>query len=314
MAKTIIRRSIFTFLKNYQHLTSTPTLLLLPFAVSSLLAPALVSSSRLLPLVHNRLTALFLAAGFPPSPPLLNLLNLKLSQTILALLFVSPFSYSSLLLAKAAVIRALHPNNNINNNTPFKPLLITQLCNTLFIIASNATSFFLIAIFFNCLDFLGLSSPSSSILLSAVGVMLYSIILAHAYIICNLALVSSAVERRGGFMAIIKACLVIKGRSATALSLALPINLGLAAIEALFQYRVVKGYNQGLNQSAILVEGILIAYLYGLTLILDTVVGYLFWRSCKRDHHIDQEFSHIIEIHVMGDEFCAKAKVLGLLS
>ncbi|XP_047942496.1 uncharacterized protein LOC125199958 [Salvia hispanica] len=313
MEKTIIRRSIFTFLKNYQHLTSTPTLLLLPFAVSSLLAPALVSSSRLLPLVHNRLTTLFLAAGFPPSSPLLNLLNLKLSQTILALLFVSPFSYSSLLLAKAAVIRALHPNNN-NNNTPFKPLLITQLCNTLLILASNATSFFLIAIFFNCLNFLGLSSPSSSILLSAVGIILYSIILAHAYIICNLALVSSAVERSGGFMAIIKACLVIKGRSATALSLALPINLGLAAIEALFQYRVVKGYNQGLNQSAILVEGMLIAYLYGLTLNLDTVVGYLFWRSCKRDHHIDQEFSHIIEIHVMGDEFCAKAKVLGLLS
>ncbi|KAG6410266.1 hypothetical protein SASPL_128319 [Salvia splendens] len=310
MAKSIIRRSIFTFLKNYQHLTSTPTLLLLPFAVLSLLAPALVSSSRLLPLVHNRLTALFLAAGFPPSSPLLNLLILKLSQTILALLFVSPFSYSSLLLAKAAVIRTLHPNTN----TLFKPLLITQLCNTLLILASNATSFFLIAIFFNCLDFSGLSSPSSSILLSAFGVMLYSIILAHAYIICNLAFVSSAVERRGGFMAIIKVCLVIKGRSATALSLALPINLGLAAIEALFQYRVVTGYNQGLNQSAILVEGMLIAYLYGLTLILDTVVGYLFWRSCKRDHYIDQEFSHIIEIHVKGDEFCAKTKVLGLLS
>ncbi|KAL1553461.1 hypothetical protein AAHA92_14134 [Salvia divinorum] len=312
MAKTIIRRSIFTFLKNYQHLTSTPTLLLLPFAVSALLAPALVSSSRLLPLVHSRLTSLFLAAGVPPSSPLLNLLSLKLSQTILALLFLSPFLYSSLLLAKAAVIRSLHHNNN--NNTLFKPLLITQLCNTLIILAANATSFFLIAIFFNCLDVLGLSSPSSSILLSAVGVMLYSFILAHVYIICNLALVSSAMEKHSGFMAIIKAWLVIKGRSATALSLALPINLGLAAIEALFQYRVVRGYNRGLNQSAILVEGMLIAYLYGLTLILDTVVGCLFWTSCKRDHHIDQEFSYIIEIHVNGEELCAKTKVLGLLS
>ncbi|XP_057791937.1 uncharacterized protein LOC131008859 [Salvia miltiorrhiza] len=310
MAKTstnIMRRSIFTFLKNYQHLTSTPILLLLPFAVCGLLAPPLVSSSRLLPLVHGRLTSLFLAAGFPPSSPLLNILNLKLSQTTLASLLVSPLSCSSLLLAKAAVVGTLHHNTS-NPSQLYKPLLITQLCNSLLILAANATCFFLLAIFFICLDILGLSSPSS-LLFSAVGAILCSIILAHAYIICNLALASSAMEKRGGLMPIIEACLVIKGRSATALSLALPINLALAAIEALFEYRVVGAYNnQALNRPAIiLLEGMLIAYLYAMTLNLDTVVGCLFWRSFKTDHHIghDQDFSYTIEIY----EFYAKEKV-----
>ncbi|KAH6781626.1 hypothetical protein C2S52_001617 [Perilla frutescens var. hirtella] len=318
-ASRIIRQSIFSFLKNYQYLSSTPVLLLLPFAVSSLLSPSLISSSSLLPLVRGRLRSLFLSAGFPPSSQLLNFINLKLSQTILTFHFISPFSYSSLLLAKAAIIRALHHNNpsEVHWIQLFNPLLITQLCNSLVTLAANATCFFFLAICFNCLDVLGLSSPSSLLLLSTIGAILYSIILANAYIICNLALVSSAIEKHGGFIAILKACVLIQGRTATALSLAIPINLALAAIEALFQYRVVGAYNQerAPSYSAILLEGMLIAYLYVVILNLDTVVGCVFWRSCKTDHRIDhdQTYSHRIEIYVRDDEFCTKSKALDLL-
>lgn len=318
MAKTstsIIRRSIFSFLQNYQHFTSTPALLLLPFAASTLLAPPLVSSSYLLPLVRNRLSSLFLAAGIPPSSPLLNFINLKLSQTLLTFLFITPFSYSSLLLAKAAVIETLHHNNTqsqLHFIKLFNPLLITQLCNSLLILAANSTFFFFIAIIFNCFDILGLSSPSSVFLLSAIGFILYSIILANAFIVCNLALISSAIENRGGFVAILKACALIQGRTATALSLALPINFTMASIEALFHYRVIGAYDRdsGVNYSAIVLEGMLIAYLYAMILILDTVVGSFFWRSCNRGDWIDQDqgFSHMIEIQVREDEFYAKSK------
>ncbi|KAL0421934.1 UNVERIFIED_CONTAM: hypothetical protein Slati_3216300 [Sesamum latifolium] len=119
-----------------------------------------------------------------------------------------------------------------------------QLCNSLVILAANATCFFLLVIFFNFFDVLGLSSPRSQLLLSATGAVVYSIILANAYITCNLALVLAGMEKRGGFISILKACVLIQGRTATALSLAVPINMALAAIEALFQYRIVSAYHQ----------------------------------------------------------------------
>ncbi|KAK4395932.1 hypothetical protein Sango_1747500 [Sesamum angolense] len=163
-ASRIMRKSVFTFLQNFQFFTSAPSLLAVPFAVSALLSQPLVSSSSLFPLVHGRLRSVFLAAGFPPSSELFVILNLKLSQTVLSFLVVFPFTLSFLLLAKASVIRALE-----HQKTPqrrafyswimiFNPLFITQLCNSLFILSVNATCFCLLVISFNLFDVLGLSS------------------------------------------------------------------------------------------------------------------------------------------------------------
>ncbi|KAG8388714.1 hypothetical protein BUALT_Bualt02G0154100 [Buddleja alternifolia] len=127
-------------------------------------------------------------------------------------------------------------------------------------------------------------SPGALLLISTIGAITYSIILANAYIICNLALVSSGTETNVGFVSILRACFVIKGRTTTALSLALPMNMALAAIEALFQYRIVRAYHQSTAlDSAMVFEGLFIAYLYSILIVLDTIVGCMFWRSCKRD-------------------------------
>ncbi|KAI3463931.1 hypothetical protein Pfo_020594 [Paulownia fortunei] len=321
-AGRIIRRSIFSFLQNYQYFTSTPSLLAFPFAASYLLSQSLIPSSHLFPLVHGRLRSLFLAAGFPPSSELFAILSLKLSQTILTFLFVCPFTFSFLLLAKASIIKALDHHKVAEQPAVsswillFNPLLITQLCNSLVILAANATCFFLLVISFNCFHVLGLSSPGPLLLLSATGAIVYSIILANAYIICILALVSSGMEKHGGFISILKACVLIQGRTATALSLAVPINMALAAIEALFQYRIIRAYHRArAPNSAMLLEGMLIAYLYAVLLVLDTVVGCVFWRSCKTDHQIDQEemYSHQIEIQVRDGKSYAKPKALEML-
>ncbi|KAL3819488.1 hypothetical protein ACJIZ3_005393 [Penstemon smallii] len=301
MAKTavrIIRKSIFTFLKNYEYFTSTPALLAFPFAISTLLSQSLISqSSYLFLFVQTRLRSLFLAAGFPE---LFALVDLKLSQTILTFLFALPFTLSFLLLAKASVIRALGLSLEYYHQPwilLFNPLLITQICNLVAILSVNATFFCILVV---CFDVLRIFSPGLLFLLSATGAVVYSIILANAYIMCNLALILSGIDKQGGFISIFRACVLIRGRVATALSLAVPINVGLAGIEALFQYRVVRAYNHramALNTSMVL-EGILIGYLYAILLVLDTIAGSLFLESCKRTCRIDQEdvYCHKIEI------------------
>ncbi|KAK4427884.1 hypothetical protein Salat_1557400 [Sesamum alatum] len=316
-AGAVLRRSIFSFLQSYQYFTSTPALLAFPFAVSTLLSQSIGASSSLFPSVHGRMSSLFLAAGFPPSSVLFTVLGLKLSQTILTFLFVCPFTFSFLLLAKASVIKAVGHHKpaeqpSFSSWIPlFSPLLITQLCNSLVILAANATCFFLLVMFFNLFDVLGLSSPQSQLLLSATGAVIYSIILANAYITCNLALVSAGMEKRGGFISILKACILIQGRTATALSLAVPINMALAATEVLFQYRVVSAYHRAkAPDSTMLLEGMLVAYLYSLLVVLDTVVACAFWRSCKTDIQTDQEetYTHRIEIREIDGKFFAKTE------
>ncbi|KAL0295788.1 UNVERIFIED_CONTAM: hypothetical protein Sangu_3184200 [Sesamum angustifolium] len=290
-ASRIMRKSVFTFLQNFQFFTSAPSLLSVPFAVSALLSQPLVSSSSLFPLVHGRLRSVFLAAGFPPSSELFVILNLKLSQTVLSFLVVLPFTLSFLLLAKASVIRALEHQKTPQRHAFFSWIMIF---NPLFI-TNFAT---------HCL-----SSHGPLLLLSATGAIIYSIILANAYIICNLALLVSGIERQGGFNSILKACVLIRGRTATALSLAVPINMALAAVEALFQYRVVRAYRQATTpDSSMVLEAMLIAYLYAILLVLDTILGFAFLKSCKPDYQIDH-----IEIQERNDKSLRKIKGLELL-
>lgn len=313
MASTrmILRRSIHTFLQNYHYFTSTSALLALPFSVSILLSQALVPASSSLALtVHSRLQALFDAAGFPPSSEFFALLNFKLSQTLSSSFLALPFALSFLLLAKSSVIRSLAgtkpsvPSSLSSFLTIYKPLLATYVCNSIVILSANSTAFFLLFFAFNCVDGAQPGSSSYTLLLSAAGAVLYSIILAHALVICNLALVLSGMERTGGFVAILKACALIRGSTSTALSLAVPVNLALAGTEALFQFRVMRAY--GMKNGPILpmaVEGWFIAYLYSILIVLDTVLTCIFFKSCKNISIIHRsEDQRYFQIEINDDD------------
>ncbi|XVF11871.1 hypothetical protein REPUB_Repub08aG0064700 [Reevesia pubescens] len=305
-ATKIIRRSIYTFLQNYQYLTATAAILAFPYSASILLSQLFVPSSPLLPTIHNRLRILFQAAGFPLSSEFFTVLSFKISQTISSSIFALPFTLSFLLIAKSSIIQLL--NHHKPNLPPsfdsvislYKPLLSTHICNFLLLLSANATAFSLLFLALNFLEGFGFSaSPNWLLFLSAAGAIVYSIILANALIICNLALVSSGMERPGGYLAILKACVLIRGRTSTALTLAVPVNLVLAAIEALFNYRVVRAYHIGdMTSFPMALEGILIAYLYSIFVVLDTVVSCMFFKSCKTGALIEQEgrYSYRIEI------------------
>lgn len=91
-------------------------------------------------------------------------------------------------------------------------------------------------------------------------------------------------------MAILKACIFMRGRTSTALFLALPLNMALAAVEALFHYRVVRAYYFAEKIGPfIALEGMSIMCLYSIIIVLDTIVNCMFFKSCKMDSWIDQK-------------------------
>lgn len=113
-----------------------------------------------------------------------------------------------------------------------------------------------------------------------------------------MAMAVSGMEGNGGFVAILKACVLMRGRTPMALFLALPVNLGLAAIEALFQFRVVRAYRVGGGGKAgpcMAIEAIFIAYLYSILLVLDTIVACMFYKSCKEGSWIHDDEDDVID-------------------
>ncbi|XP_076915405.1 uncharacterized protein LOC143574749 [Bidens hawaiensis] len=125
-----------------------------------------------------------------------------------------------------------------------------------------------------------------------------------------MALILSGMETKGGLISILKACVIIKRRTTTALSLALYINITLAGIEAIFQFRMasVYAYTRTSNPSPfIILEGLLIAYLYSIIITLDTITSCMFYKSCKLaslKNVLDQEEGKIYEycLEVKGEE------------
>ncbi|KAK7301520.1 hypothetical protein RJT34_12386 [Clitoria ternatea] len=285
----ILRRSIHGFLQNYQYFTSTAAFLALPFSAAILLSQAVVpASSSLFPQIHSHLRTLFYAAGFPSSSQFFTILNLKVSQTITSSIFTLPFTLTFLLIAKAVIIRATShhkptfPPSFTSTLFHYKALFITYIYNSFFILSANASSFCLLFLAFSFAEGLGYSSPSCTLLMSAAAAILFSVILANALVICNMALTVSGMEGHGGYMAILKACVLLRGRTSMALFLALPVNVGLAAIEALFHFKIVRAYDIGGTRMPFLaLEGIFIAYLYSVFITIDTIVSCMFYKSCK---------------------------------
>lgn len=106
-------------------------------------------------------------------------------------------------------------------------------------------------------------------------------------------------DKSGGHIAILKACVLMRGRAATALALAIPVNMALAAVEALFQYRMVRAFYSTATSSTAL-EGIFIAYLYSIIVVIDTIVSCEFFKSCERGFRIDEEGGYAYRIRIEG--------------
>lgn len=271
----IMRKSIFIFLKEFHYFSTTPVLLLLPFSASVLIISQALFYSNSSPFPNSH------AAGFHAfSKIVLLFLNNNFSQTFFSSILVIPFSLSSFLIAKASIIQALKTHHEPSLPQPFsscfslyKPLLLTHLCSIVFSITANMVSIFILFIASRFLH---------GMLQLLTRTVLYAFV-THTVVLCKLALVVSGIENCSSYRAIHRAFLLTRGTNSMALFLALPTHLGLASIEALFYYRVVKDYDHlgGRPSFGMALEGLLIFYLYCIVIVIDTIACWVLLKSCR---------------------------------
>lgn len=256
----IIRTSIHTFLKYFHYFTTVPLLLLLPFSASVLLSQTLFKPIK------------FHAQFFDYSIFDLSVSSHQIKpQTVFPFVLTLPFSISSFIMAKASIIQALNHHHKPPTLQPpffsfimsayYKPLLLTHLSSLAMIIAIKSAATF-----------------------SLLFISLQSFMLPYTFMISNLALVVAGMGACKGHVAIYKACclLIRKGKNFMAFLLFLPTNLGIVAVEALFRFRVMRIYQfSGRINASMTLEGLLIAYLYSLLIVLDTIICCLFYKSCE---------------------------------
>ncbi|CAD6267319.1 unnamed protein product [Miscanthus lutarioriparius] len=298
-ATRVMRAAVSAFFAGYHCFTSVAALLALPFSAAVLASEAMMApSSGTLRAVAARLRAVFAAAGLPPSP-FFALLEAKLSQTVFTFAATLPFALTFLLLAKACVaamlrddddggrrrhrrIAALPPCGAVARAYP--AVVATHLLNAFLMLSANAAVFSLLLLAFGAADQLGLTSHVWTLALSAAGAIVYSLAVGVASVVCNLAVVVAATEPGcAGHAAVLRACVAIRGRVSTALALALPTNLGMAAAEALFGLRVVaQRRRDGRLAPGVAGEAFSIAYIHAICVVLEIIVSCMFYRSCKR--------------------------------
>ncbi|CAL9086606.1 unnamed protein product [Musa acuminata var. zebrina] len=293
VAIRIMRRSINAFFHDYHCFTSIAVLLVFPASASLLLSQAPIPySTTVLETISSRLRSLFQAARFPVTSTFFSLLNVKLAQTGFSFVFTLPFVLTFLLLAKASIIHNVCGGPRRKRAPPrlssplrlYRSILPTHLFNSCLVLSANASVFAFLSVVSNAVDLLGLSTSNSMLVLSAAGAVLYSIAVANTTVICSLAIVVSVTDNCRGYIPVLKACMLIRGRVKTALSLALSANLGVAAIEALFQYRVVRQYDlSGKLDSSLLWEALYISYVHALLVALEVIMNCMFFESCQTD-------------------------------
>ncbi|TKW29072.1 hypothetical protein SEVIR_3G371700v4 [Setaria viridis] len=326
-AGKVVRTALHAFFRHYHPASSAASLLALPFSAAALLSrshPALLAPSHAL---SHRLRRVLVAAGFPPASQLLFLLSHRLSQRACAFLAALPFSLSFLLLAKACAVhcccsappppqqqrrrRREHPPAAVVGElvrSSYPAMARTQVVNCLALLLANAAVFAALLAAFNAAEALHLlgGAPSGSgsgravLALSAAGVIVYSVALANASAVCNLATVVAAAEGRGGAHAMLKALLMLlrAGDAATAVAASLPASLAAAAVEALFQLRVMRPYTlTGKVTAGMLCEGLLVAYIHAMICVLDTVITSMVYQTCKASHSC-----HLLELELDGKE------------
>ncbi|KAJ1265980.1 hypothetical protein BS78_08G115700 [Paspalum vaginatum] len=297
-ATRVMRAAVSAFFAGYHCYTSVAALLALPFSAAVMASEAAAPSSALLHGAAARLRAVFAAAGFPPSP-FFALLEAKLSQTVFTFAATLPFALTFLLLAKACVAAMLRDQDGDGRQRrraaavlppcravarAYPAVVATHLLNAFLMLSANAAVFSLLLLAFGAADLLGLTSHSWMLALSAAGAIVYSLAIGVATVVCNLAVIVAATEPGcAGHAAVLRACVAVRGRVSTALALALPTNLGMAAAEALFGLRVVvQRRRDGRLAPGVAGEAFSIAYIHAICVVLEIIVTCMFYRSCKR--------------------------------
>ncbi|KAF5735563.1 hypothetical protein HS088_TW15G01071 [Tripterygium wilfordii] len=272
----ILRSSVYNFLKHFQYFSKIPVFLLIPFSASVFLSQTLFQSYS-----HTISESK---------------LELHLYQTIFGYVFSLPLSLTSLLAAKSCVIQAMNHHlqqSFISCISLYGSLLITHLWNLILTIIINFTAS--LSLFF----------ISNNPLFRQISWVLLSVLFTNTASICNLSLAVTSIENCcKGYQAIHKVCSIKRSRRSMALWLALPFNLGLVAIESLFRFRIVSAYQNDFGRIGVsmVLEGLLVCYMYSVVIVLDTIASCLFIKSWESSFEAEREQAADVEILIVRPE------------
>ncbi|XP_030466475.2 uncharacterized protein LOC115685537 [Syzygium oleosum] len=255
-AARIIRRSVHSFLKNIDSFNA-PVLLLLPYSASLLLSRSL----------------------FPAT----NTTSLSLRQSLLRTIFSFVLALTFLAMAKSRVIQALanRHGSSLSSSFPlYRRLVKLQLLHTSLALAADAMASVPHGFF---------SSGRGNLLALTTRTVSYAIA-ANLSAVCDVALAVAGIENCSATEAIRKAC-SLRRRESAALLIALPHYLCLAAVEALFRFRyrsVMEGRSGERPYLAMASEGVVIAWLYSVVVVLDTIACGLYVKSHGSSSRADE--------------------------
>lgn len=260
-AARIIRRSIHGFLKNIGSF-HTPVLILLPYSASLLLY----------------------GCFFPAAKKA----SLSLPQSVFrAFLSFAP-ALTFLAVAKARVLQALtnrhDPSPLSSSFSLYRRLVKLQFLKTSLALAADAIAWAPHGSF----------SRDQGTLLALTSRTVSCAIAANLSAVCDVALAIVGIENCSASEAIRRAC-SLRRRESAGLLIALPHYLCFAAVEALcrFRYRsVMEGLSAERPYLGMASEGLVIAWMYSVVVVLDTIACGLYVKSCESNSRADGAANH----------------------
>ncbi|KAI3467295.1 hypothetical protein Pfo_023958 [Paulownia fortunei] len=255
--------------------------------VSAVLLSNVLVDQSLVKRLTLRLLLVAKSSGLPLKP-FIKHSCLKLSEMAVSVTMCFPLFITLSLLSKAAVVYSVDctysrkkfdsSKFHVIISKIWKRIVFTYLW--VCVVMSGCLTLFLVLLVVVSSGFLIMGFPSDLILYPAMVVgLLFSIILANAIIICNIAVVISVLEDVSGPQALLRSSSLIKGQTQVGLLIFLGSTIGMAFVEGLFEHRV-KTLSYGDGSSRIW-EGPLLVMMYSFVVLIDSMMSTVFYFSCK---------------------------------
>lgn len=284
-ALEILRETVRILRYNPIGFLSIAALLICP--VSAVLLSNFLVDQYVVKKLMIRLLLLVKSSGLPLKPFIKQSCQ-KFSEMVISAVMCFPLYVSLLLLSKAAIVYSVdctYSRKNFDSKKFY--IIVTKIWKRIVVtymwvcmVITGCLTLFLVLLVAVSSAFAVMGFPPDLILYPAMIVgIIFSIILANAMIICNIAIVISVLEDDSGPEALLRSSSLIKGQTQVGLLIFLGSTIGMTFVEGLFEHRV-KILSNG-NESSRIWEGPLLVILYSFVMLIDSMMSSVFYFSCK---------------------------------
>lgn len=284
-ALEILRETVRILRYNLSGFLAIAAVLICP--VSAVLLSNVLVDQQLVKRITIRLLLVVKSSGLPLRPFVRQSCQ-KFSEMAVSTAMCFPLFITLLLMSKAAVVYSVdctYSRKKFDASKCYviitklwKRIVLTYLwvctvivgCLTLFLVLLVGVS--------SLLSLIGFSADMNVYCAIIIGI-LFSVCLANAIIIGDIAIVISVLEDVSGPQALLRSSVLIRGQTQVGLLIFLGSTIGTSFVEGLFEHRV-KTLSYGDGSSRIW-EGPLLVVMYSFVVLIDAMMSTVFYFSCK---------------------------------